>query len=378
MRLTRFASALPFVVAAALTTGACAEPEAADESAGIEAALSQQDWDTAVQHLSQLRYLPWTYYEDGCYARALYYSLTLGAVGVPSNHVYVVAKPGNPLGGSWRYHVAPLVSKDDVANKLFVLDPVYDRSRALPLNEWVGKQIDIAPGQPGYPSTHVHPGISYGTPGTVVRPIPDTVAPSAALFREPSWSAMPAFPISSINSACSVMHKYLERESTTSEGEKTQKHRQLSLETRRLVNAVAARGKLSGSTAALDASCTGFVEGLNACPADDGTTRPPSEVCCLASAHFCWTDGDGGVCAAPGTTRNGRVCGAGGNWVTPVVGSPAPSVTCPADSPTTAPGSEFCCRESDHWCWFDTGGGGCAAPGTVRNGQTCGAGGNWR
>jgi len=382
-KLLRRVAITAAVSLASLAAVACAPPEETeDEGTGtLSDALAQADWDRAVRHLAGLRYLPWTYYEDGCYARALYYSLNLASEGVASNHVYVVAKPGHGLGstGRWRYHVAPLVSKDGDARRLYVLDPVYDRQSAQTLDRWVGRQISIAPGQEGYPSLHVMPGTSYGTPGQGPT-VSDPVAPEAATFREPLFSAMPSFPIGTVSAACDRMHQYIDRETTTTDAQKADKHKTLARETRRLVTAVAGRGKLQGNAAELSATCTAWDSTLAACPADDGVTNPGSSACCLASAHFCW---DGvSTCAAPGAVMNGRTCGEGGNWVSGGSSSGGSSsggssTDCPADSPTTNPVSERCCLASKHWCWSGTGLF-CAAPGTQRNGKTCGAGGEWR
>lgn len=376
--LARRAS-LALLLSLGVSAAACAAPPEEDDPQTLSDALSQQDWDTAVRYLAGLRYLPWTYYEDGCYARALYYSMNLASEGVPSNHVYIVAQPGFGLGstGRWRYHVAPMVTKDSDPSRLYVLDPVYDRSQALALDAWAGRQTRVAPGQEGYPSLFVLPGTSYGTPGYGLK-VPDAARPVAAEFKEPTWADMPDFDIRKISRACDVMHSYIDKEKTTNDAQKRDKHLTLARETRRLVAVLAQRDKLEGRAADLAPTCTSYDPSLAACPVDDGRTNPGSKECCLASAHYCWSDANG-ACSAPGTVLGGRTCGAGGNWHsggTSGGGSTGGGAACPADAPATNPGSKACCLASSYWCWSDTGQF-CAAPGTQRNGYVCGAGGNW-
>ncbi|CAN5924596.1 hypothetical protein BH11MYX4_BH11MYX4_16520 [soil metagenome] len=362
--------------ATALT--ACAEPPAEEQGTSAEA-LTERDWSRAIAYLGSLSYLPWSYTDDGCYARAIYYTMNLAAEGISSNHVYIIAKDGaHGLGstGRWTYHVAPLVSRD-TTNELRVLDPVY-ASTPLLLRDWYDRQSKYE-GTENAPILKVAPGTTYGDrSGTVV---PDPENASTASFREPPrFASMPAFAIGNVNAACNIMHTYIDRETTT-DAQKETKHHDLSRETRRLVTALADLGKLSGGTA-LDASCTRFAPELASCPADARATNPGSAACCLASAFWCQS---GNTCMAPGTALgDGRVCGLGGSFSHPVSdpsgGSGGSGGACPADSPSTDPGSQSCCLASRHWCWSNSAGV-CAAPGTRRTvdnvAYTCGPGGEW-
>ena len=362
---------------------ACAVTADEDVGASTEDALTERDWGRAISYLGSLDYLPWGYTDDGCYARAIYYTMNLAAEGISSNHVYIIAKDDqHRLGASnrWRYHVAPLVSRDST-NELRVLDPVYS-SQPLTLRDWYDRQSQWENTEHA-PTLRIAAGTTYGnlSSGTVV---PDPHNASTATFREPvTFASMPAFQLSNVNSACAVMHRYIDSDTTTNADQKARKHHGLSRDTRRLVTALRASGKLAG-TGSLDAPCTAYAPELAACPADAPTTNPGSRDCCLASAFWCQSST---ACLAPGAPLgDGRVCGAGGNFSHPAgsaaggnAGGAVPGA-CPADTPQNNPGSQACCLASRHWCWSASGGF-CAAPGTVRNvsgvNWTCGAMGEW-
>lgn len=372
------------IVAAALCASACSGPiedEVSPPSSSSDS-LTERDWGRAVRYLRDIGYLPWGYTNDGCYARALYYTMNLAAEGIAANHVYIVAKPGYGLGsnGTWSYHVAPLVSRDSTG-ELLVLDPIWAPSnpQPIPLTQWYAMQTKWE-GTANAPALRVASGNTYGQTGSGAE-VPDPARPDTARFREPkTFAEMPAFSISTVNSACGIMHTYIDAENLAT---KAKKHHDLSRDTRRLVTALADLGKLSGKPSELSAECTKFAPEIAACPADSRQTNPGSTECCLASAFWC---ASGGACNAPGTKlADGAVCGAGGNFSHPV--GPAPAAggngstsACPADSPSTSPGSYDCCVRSMHWCWSASGGF-CAAPGTRRTVSdvtwTCGPGGEW-
>src|SRR5262245_17691682 len=129
MMLSR-SGALVFVVGLGIASG-CASPSTLETTDALDAALSAGDFDATVQELTALPYLPWAYTPDGCYARALYYSMLLSTKGVATNHLYVVARPGETLASEWQWHVAPVVTKDGDPDHLYVLDPLFERKRAL-------------------------------------------------------------------------------------------------------------------------------------------------------------------------------------------------------------------------------------------------------
>ena len=120
---------------------------------------------------------------------------------------------------------------------------------------------------------------------------------------------MPSFALRNINAACGVMHRYIDAEGAPS---REKKHHDLSRDTKRLVTALAAKGKLAGLARDLDASCTSFAPELETCPADAANVDPGSTECCLASAFWCSVNGR---CLRPGTAMSGGVCGAGGTWL---------------------------------------------------------------
>lgn len=291
-----------------LSLAACATAPVDDEEPGMAAdGLTEARYARAVTYLRSLTYLPWSYTKDGCYARALYYTANLAAEGIAANHVYIVAKPGYGLGatGEWRYHVAPLVSRD-ATNRLLVLDPVY-ASTPLPLSTWYDRQSAFE-GTPHAPVLKVAPGTSYGDQSGAV--VPDPANADTATFREPvSVDAMPSFAVRDLGDACEVMHRYIDREDAPTKGKK---HHDLSRDTKRLVTALADRGKLAGRPSALPASCTAYAPELEGCPADARATSPGSEACCLASAFWCYV---GGKCQPPGTKIGGGICGEGGNFM---------------------------------------------------------------
>ncbi len=373
--LVGFGTVLLSLLASACTV------EQEEVSSSSEQPLTERDWSRAVSYLRNISYLPWGYTDDGCYARALYYTMNLAAEGIASNHVYIVAKSGYGLGstGAWSYHVAPLVSRDGTG-ELLVLDPIWVPSNPQPirLTDWYTMQTQWE-GTANAPELRVSPGNTYGQRGSGTL-VPDPMRPSTASFREPAtFSAMPSFSIANINAACDVMHRYIDAEASANAASK---HHDLSRDTKRLVTALADRGKLSGNASDLSAECTRFAPELASCPTDTRQTNPGSRECCLASAFWCQANG---VCNAPGTIVNGLECGAGGNLfdrTTPNTngGATSPGAACPADSATTNPGSMSCCLASRHWCWSSSGQF-CAAPGTERNvggvDWRCGPSGEW-
>jgi hypothetical protein len=221
----------------------------------LDDSLTAQDYDTTVQQLTALPWLPWGYTPDGCYARALYYSMLLATKGVPTNHLYVVARPGTSLGGQWRWHVAPVVTKDSEPDRLYVLDPVYDQTRALTNVEWVAKQFFPDPAATNYPSLHVREGVSYLDQFNVQLPLANPAAPAAETYKEPAFAAMPSFEMADVRAACDTMHRYIEREPNTTTAQKAEKHVSLGRETVRLVDGLVAKQKVSGEPT-LPASCT--------------------------------------------------------------------------------------------------------------------------
>lgn len=251
-------SAVP-VVALLVVAAACGRPSE-PPAATLDDALTAEDFDATVQQLTALPWLPWGYTPDGCYARALYYSMLLATKGIPSNHLYVVARPGTSLGGIWSWHVAPLVTKDGDPDRVFVLDPVYDQTKALTNLEWVAYQNFTDPTAATYPRLHVHAGTSYLDQFDVQDPVVNPAAPDPAAHREPTFAEMPSFAMTDVRAACSIMHQYIDIEPNRTPEQKAEKHLALGRETVSLVAALGTRGKLAGDPA-LPARCTRQADG---------------------------------------------------------------------------------------------------------------------
>lgn len=234
---------------------ACAASPDREPTSALDDALTAQDFDATVRELTALPWLPWGYKTDGCYARALYYSMLLATKGIPTNHLYVVARPGTSLGGIWSWHVAPLVSKDGDARRLYVLDPVYDQTRALTNVEWVANQNHPDPTAATYPRLHVREGTSYLDQTGSQLPLVNPAEPDAAAYKEPVFADMPAFEMVDVRAACSIMHQYIGIEPNQTPEQKSAKHTSLGRETVRLVAGLQARNKLSGPPT-LPVSCT--------------------------------------------------------------------------------------------------------------------------
>lgn len=238
-------------------TAAPGERGRADDDATevADQALSAADFDAAVRHLTALPYLPWSYTADGCYARALYYSMLLATKGIPTNHIYAVAQAWTTLGGEWTWHVAPMVTRDGDGSRLYVLDPVLDGTRALTQLEWVARQGHPNPSVATFPILHVHPGNSYLDQFSIRRKVELPSQPDAPRYMEPSFEAMPPFAMTDINDACVILQRHIDSESGLTDAERTEKHTALGRETRRIVDALARRKKVAGELA-LDPRCT--------------------------------------------------------------------------------------------------------------------------
>jgi hypothetical protein len=256
------------------------------EGDGREVMLNPGDFDAAVRHLAELPYLPWHYTVDGCYARALYFSMTLATMRVPSRHVYCVARANHTIDGVWGYHVAPMVSKDADPDQLYVLDPLFDPAQAMPLTTWV-ERMDPSytdPAATAYPALRVAAGNSYGS-WTNTASVVDPQAPRAADYREPSFAAMPAFATGTINDACRVMHRYIDIETSTTADEKLYKHRVLGERTEQAMRQLLWLGKLQGWPSQIASDCRGDVGSSK--PRSPNWTSCSSDTDCTSSWCGC-------------------------------------------------------------------------------------------
>jgi len=313
---TLVASSLLALAACTATTSETTEPTVESTSD-----LNTEDFNTAASKLGSLPYLPWTYTTDGCYARALYYSMVLAQNGIATRHVYVNQKFGTaPLYGIWAWHVTPVATKDG-ENQLYAFDPALFPDRVVTLREWVAIQGYNDPTSASYPKLSIADGTSYAQ-STGNTPIPDVVAPSASLFGEGTFAAMPKFNVGSINAACDVMHNYLEREPNATAASKFTKHKGLSEATLKLANSLVEKNKLEGTVAQISPRCvTPSMLDTTTCAADSATVKPARPACCVASRHWCWSDkGNNGAgdCVAEGTIEDGKECSAN-QWTSPAV-----------------------------------------------------------
>lgn len=303
------------LLALAACTTATSE-DANDPTIDSASDLSAVDFDTASSKLGALPYLPWKYTTDGCYARALYYSMLLAEAGIPTKHVYVNARPGTALYGIWGWHVAPIATKDG-EDQLYVFDPALFPTRVPTVREWVAIQGYDDPTASNYPRLSVDEGTSYAQ-STGRTPLPNVINPSASQFGEGTFTELPQFTVGSINMACDVMHNYIEREPGATVASKFNKHKGLADATVRLANGLTAKGKLSGTVAQISSRCTVPAQlDTSTCGADSATVKPSRPACCVASAHWCWSDkanGGAGDCLSEGTVEDGSVCTAA-QWV---------------------------------------------------------------
>lgn len=314
MRVFASLAAAGLLALAACTTST---EESADPVVDSASDLSATDFDLAASKLGALPYLPWKYTTDGCYARALYYSMLLAEAGIPTKHVYVNMKPGTqPLYGIWGWHVAPIATKNG-ENQLYVFDPALFPDRVPTVREWVAIQGYNDPTSASYPKLSIDDGTSYAQ-NTGRTPLPNAINPSAEQFGEGTFTELPQFTVGSINMACDVMHNYIEREPGSTAASKFNKHKGLADATVRLSQGLALKDKLSGTVAQISPRCTVPAQlDTSTCTADSATVKPSRPACCVASAHWCWSDkanAGAGDCLAEGTVEDGSVCTAA-QWV---------------------------------------------------------------
>ncbi len=280
----------------------CAPPAPAAEDdtysvSVLEQALSTGDYDTTVQQLSALPYLPWAYTPDGCYARAYYYSLLLASKSVASNHLYAIAPRGQKIGGQWGYHVAPMVSLDTDKDNLWVLDPVFNKVTAMTVPEWTAEMGYPNPSAQSYPTFRVHPGNTYNLVISQGLPLTDPAAPDVARLKEPTFGALGAFDTQDIQDACVLMHSYIDLEPGLTLEQKQQKRVLLGEQTRALAVKLAALGKLDGQPGDLTAECVGeepLIEGsLEFKSEDESRAIPDNNSAGLSSSILVAYEGAG-------------------------------------------------------------------------------------
>jgi hypothetical protein len=242
----------------------------AQQSSDTSALVSQGQANQAFAIVENIDYLPFTYIEDGCYARSLYMSLELAAQEIPSSAHYVFGALQPTPAVVWSYHVAPMLQVKNSTQEPWVLDPAFE-VEPLTRTEWLNKNFaakskssitlqDIA----SYTKTRVRAGSAYfeeygrtdpyDTPetrafdarkdssGRVIGLTPRPINPTAMI---PEFEEMPTFLASDIHSACTVMYSYIQREELQTSSERAAKTQRLLASTTRLVKAMSGLKKLT-------------------------------------------------------------------------------------------------------------------------------------
>ncbi len=219
------------------------------------------------------QYLPYAYTEDGCYARALYMSMELGARRVPTSAQYLSGYLQPSASVSWGWHVAPMVEIGGSTTRT-ILDPALAPTGPIPLTEWIRRSNP----QGSYEL--------YWTLGSVY------VTESYGLYRnaqsEPviqSFSELRPFRTDDVEEACGVMHDYLNREGSSA-SVRTAKQKLLLGRTRTLANRLLSVGKLTGYSAGASLRCGG--RQVPVCR-ENNTSCARSDDCCstLCSNSVC-------------------------------------------------------------------------------------------
>ena len=200
--------------------------------------------------VSGVDYLPFKYKADGCDARALYMSMELASNHIESNAIFAFAQDGYPLivgPIEWGYHVAPMLNVGSTASKVtpMVLDPSM-ADTPLTANQWL-TDMQRGPSQTdasSRPTIVIVPGSRYAPQG----------AQQETTYYDqdiPSFDDLPPFQVTDVQSACDVMHKYIDLEAAdpnddVSPDQAAAKQQKLLDRTTSLLAALDGVGKLSG------------------------------------------------------------------------------------------------------------------------------------
>jgi hypothetical protein len=235
------------------------------ETSDTRALVSQKQAAEAFDIIQEIDYLPFTYIEDGCYARSLYMSLELAAVGIPSSAQYVYGALQPTLSVAWSYHVAPLLQLKNSGREPWVLDPAFE-IEPLTRTQWIHANFAKSSTSSYYwiardTITRIRAGSAYfeetgrtdpydteasklfdprtDSSGAVVGVIPRPIDTAALI---PDFEAMPTFLSSDVHSACTVMYDYIQVEKVSDQSRKISR---LLSSTTRLVKAVSSLNKLT-------------------------------------------------------------------------------------------------------------------------------------
>jgi hypothetical protein len=203
----------------------CGTPKS---NSSLSAYVSPSQARQAFAALASIDYLPFGYKHDGCYARSLFMSMELAALGIPSSAQFAIGNLNPSPEVSWRYHVVPMliVGNDDEPT---VIDP-----SLLPGPTKRSEWLRIMKGQ-GYTELVAVPGSYYD-------PYATPNQSQERIIR--SLSEMPAFQFEHIVRACRTLNAYLDTEGAHN---RDQKKRKLLLKATQLVDALTRAGKVERS-----------------------------------------------------------------------------------------------------------------------------------
>jgi hypothetical protein len=179
-----------------LLAAGCNAPQAGVGHVEADARVRPDQAQTAYGIVNGIDYLPFAYKPDGCYARALYMSMELAAQSIPSSAQFLEGDLHPTADIAWRYHVAPMLLVDGSTTPT-ILDPSL-APQPVPIDQWIGLT------NPNGDYT------AFFVPGSVYVAAINLDDPSS--YKAPMidrFSQLPAFGLSDIEDACSVMYNYL-------------------------------------------------------------------------------------------------------------------------------------------------------------------------
>ena len=243
---------------------ACQDSQQPTESTS-KAVVSVGQATHAFNVVKGIDYLPFTYADDGCYARSLYMGLELAAQEIPSSAVWlhgnlepftnrrVVNSFGQPL--TWRYHVAPLIINKQT-NSIYVLDPSLDNNPLL-LDQWVDKADGLGSDNERYQyvitdNTRIN-DLGFSKHGASLNNISKEIFARKSLMPY-SIDEMSMFNSKIIQAACEKMHQYIGRENLDA-GMQAAKRSKLIQATRRLVTNLQRKNLLDQTPGSTNGVC---------------------------------------------------------------------------------------------------------------------------
>ncbi len=219
-----FLAALPLVgLVACSAASSSSAPGETESNATVDSATARR----AFAIVRGIRYLPFAYRDDGCYARALYMSMELAVAKIPSS-AHFIAGDLRPPQEMWRFHVAPML-KVIGQDHLTILDPSL-AGAPLPVADWIAR---------------THPQGAYNTfyvPGSRYISLTDLAASrSEQSVMITSFDQLPPFKKSDVQDACQFLWNALDWETPSHD----ELRPALLGRTKQLLAALAGLGKLT-------------------------------------------------------------------------------------------------------------------------------------